>query len=97
MNLSSGSIFVSDRDVYMCGRIDNRAVYWKNGALVYLAGDEYADASAGGIAVIDGTVYVAGAEGGRVQLWVNGKGNGSPREYSEEGTASRANAVFVAQ
>lgn len=54
-------VFISGNDIYTCGGIGDKAVYWKNGQVTELTnGNFYATATA--IFVKDNIVYVAGYE-----------------------------------
>jgi hypothetical protein len=86
----ANSIFVAGNDVYVAGRewgeTKSSAVYWKNGAAVYLSGGNEAKS----IYVAGNDVHVAGIEGTFARYWKN-------RERIQlEGNGYEANSVFVA-
>lgn len=95
------SIFVHDGDVYVAGyNIDApinkmRAVYWKNGQMLYLTDGSY-NAEAYSIFVYNGDVYVAGYEDNSsnkevAKYWKNGR-----EVIISSGTYSyRATSIFV--
>lgn len=62
------AIVVVNNDVYISGKIENKACYWKNGVVTYLPeGDEAND-----IKVIGNDVYVAGSNNIVACYWKNG-------------------------
>lgn len=62
------AIVVANNDVYISGKIGNKACYWKNGVVNYLTeGDEAND-----IKVIGNDVYVAGSKNVVACYWKNG-------------------------
>jgi hypothetical protein len=70
----AASIFVAGNDVYVAGRKNGHAVYWKNGVEVFLSNGIYDNAT--GIVAVDNDVYVSGFthDGAHTiaKYWVNG-------------------------
>ena len=87
----ANSVFVSDADVYVAGRVDNYAVVWKNGVIQKLTAGNY-QAIAKSVYVSGGDVYVAGFENGVAKLWKNGI---LQSLITDESKSSSANSVFV--
>ncbi len=70
-------IFIDESDIYICGYIGNKAVYWKNGSLNYLSGGVN-NTVAYSIFVKDSTIHLVGIEKDKSNMskavyWKNGK------------------------
>jgi hypothetical protein len=92
-------VFDAKNDVYICGAINNRPVYWKNGFVYALnTTKEYEHVSTSAIDVYNGDVYVVGSGRGQVNdidfdevvCWKNGE-----QIFSSEQDGRYAYDLFV--
>jgi hypothetical protein len=95
------SIFAAGSDVYVAGYESTTlgsvvAIYWKNGAPVFLSTDSLSGSIAYSVFVSGSDVYIAGYQNinnySRAMLWKNG----SPTALTGGDTASVATSVAVA-
>ncbi len=82
-------------DIYITGKVNGRAVYWKNESLVFLT-DGTKPAVANSILVSGTDVYVGGAEGGKATMWKNGVESQVLADGSSpQGQATQATSIAI--
>lgn len=92
-NAEANSIYISDNDVYIAGRISNIATLWKNGVVQNLTdGNDWAEANS--VYINENDIYVVGKDrNGQIEfmatLWKNGVA-----EYLTDGNGYGGGAAY---